>query len=147
MERKASSNTACRTLCQYSKEPVSGEDMRKLLEIAGDYRKVKDYVYQRYGGISALFKLYPGYTVQNEMTESGLRSELGLPSVYFYLAVFDALGDIKTQWTNTKSKIAKQIGKNQNFTEKEKHYLRFVVKTAGAFEAVLNRQEIGKAHV
>ena len=142
MERKASSNTACRTLCQYSKEPVSGADMRKLLEIAGDYRKVKDYVYQRYGGISALFKLYPGYTVQNEMTESGLRSELGLPSVYFYLAVFDALGDIKTQWTNTKSKIAKQIVKNQNFTEKEKHYLRFVVKTAGAFEAVLNRQGI-----
>lgn len=142
MGRKASSNTACRTLRQYSKGAVPKEDMRKLLEIADDYRRVKDYVYQRYGGISALPKLYPGYTIQNEMTESGLRAELRLPSVYFYLAVFDALGDIKSQWTNTKSKIARQIGKNRNFTEEEKHYLRFAVKTAGAFEAVLNRQEV-----
>lgn len=61
--------------------------MRKLQEIAEDYRAVKNYVYQRYGGIKSLSKIYPGYTVQNEMTASGLRASLGLPSVYFYLAV------------------------------------------------------------
>ena len=99
----------CKTIHQYNKEPIKEADMQKLLEIAGDYRKVKNYVYSRYGGIASLSKIYPGYTVQNEMTDSGYREILGMPSVYFYLAIFDALGDIKSQWTRTKTKISKLI--------------------------------------
>ena len=106
----------CRTIHQYNKEPVSDEDMGKLREIAKDYRQVKNYVYTRYGGIRSLPKLYPGYTIQNEMTQSGLRAELAMPSVYFYRAVFDALGDIKSQWSRTKSRILKLTGQNQNLT-------------------------------
>lgn len=131
-----------RTLYQYSKGPISDEDMGKLQDIAEDYRTVKNYVYARYGGVGSLSKLYPGYTVQNEMTKSGLRTQLGLPSVYFYRAVFDALGDIKSQWARTKRKIASLVGQNQNFTPEEKHYLRFLLKSSNAFEAVLNRRPI-----
>ena len=116
--------------------------MTKLQAVARDYAKVKNYVYQRYAGITGLSKIYPGYTVQNEMTRSGLREELGLPSVYFYLAVFDALGEIKSQWTRTKSKISKLIGKNERFSEEEKHYLRFLLKINNSFEAVLNEKPI-----
>ncbi len=137
-----SSKTICKTVHQYNKKPISKEDMEKLQEIAGDYRKVKNYVYSRYGGIGSLLKLYPGYTIQNEMTESGLRLELGLPSVYFYLAVFDALGDIKSQWTYTKTKVLKLMNKNENFTPEEKHYIRFLLKTGNAFAAVLNRKKM-----
>lgn len=136
-----SSQTVCKTVHQYNKEPISPEDMGKLSEIAKDYCSVKNYVYARYGGIGGLSKLYPGYTVQNEMTQSGLRGELGLPSVYFYLAVFEALGDIKAQWTRTKSKLSKLIGQNENFSPQEKHYLRFLLKTANAFDAVLNQKK------
>ena len=128
----------CKTIHQYSSRPISEEDMRKLLEIAEDYKKVKNYVYRRFGGIGGLPKLYPGYTVQNEMTESGLRDELGPPSVYFYLAVFEALGDIKGVWTNTKAKLSKLAGQNEGLTEEEKHYLRFILKVNNAFDAVLN---------
>ena len=135
------SDTACRTIRQYSSEPVSGEDMRKLQAIADDYCKVKNYIYSRYGGISGLPKLYPGYTIQNEMTKSGLRESLNLPSVYFYLTVFDALGDIKSQWTRTKTKISDLIGKNQELSPEEKHYLRFLIKASPAFAAVLNQKE------
>lgn len=134
--------TICKTVCQYSKNPVSAEDMKKLQEIAEDYRRVKNYVYERYGGKGGLPKIYPGYTVQNEMTGSGLRTELAMPSVYFYLAVFDALGDIKSQWTRTKSKILKLVSKNDDFSPEEKHYLRFILKSANAFEAVLNQKPI-----
>lgn len=49
------------------------------------------YVYQRYSSIGSLAKLYPGYISQNEKTNSGLRAELELPSVYFYLAVCETL--------------------------------------------------------
>ena len=110
--------------------------MQKLLEIAEDYREVKNYVYARYGGIGSLSKIYPGYTVQNEMTASGLRERLNMPSVYFYLAVFDALGDIKSQWTKIKSRILKLVNKNEGFTPEEKHYIRFLLKV-----------KIGRAHV
>ena len=130
----------CKTIRQYNKESIAVEDMRKLLDIAEDYRKVKNYVYNRFGGLGSLSKLYPGYTVQNEMTSSGYREKLGLPSVYFYLAVFDALGDIKSQWTKTKSKLVKLVNRNEGFTEEEKHYLRFLLKVSNAFEAVLNQK-------
>ncbi|GFI43715.1 hypothetical protein IMSAGC018_01390 [Lachnospiraceae bacterium] len=132
----------CKTVHQYNKDPVSNEDMEKLLDIARDYRKVKNYVYERFGGIGSISKLYPGYTVQNEMTKTGLRETLGMPSVYFYLAVFDALGDIKCQWTKTKSEILKIVGQKEEFTEEEKHYLRFLLKVNNAFEAVLNRKPV-----
>ena len=136
------SDKICKTVHQYNKEPVSDEDMRKLLDIAEDYRKVKNYVYLRFGGIGSLSKLYPGYTVQNEMTGSGYRETLGMPAVYFYLAVFDALGDIKSQWTRRKSKVVKLVNKNESFTEAEKHYLRFLLKVNNAFEAVLNQKPV-----
>ena len=131
------SDKICKTVRQYNKELISEEDMGKLQDIAADYSKVKNYVYQRYGGIGALSKLYPGYTIQNEMTASGLREKLDLPSVYFYLAVFDAIKDIKSQWTKTKAKVLARINKNEGFNEKEKHYLRFLLKTDKAMDAIL----------
>ena len=132
----------CKTVHQYNREPISDEDMQKLLDIARDYRKVKNYVYARFGGIGGLSKIYPGYTVQNEMTGSGYREQLEMPAVYFYLAVFDALVDIKSQWTRTKTRIVKLVNKNDSFTEEERHYLRFLLKVNNAFEQVLNQKEI-----
>ncbi len=135
-------DTTCRTVRQYSGAPILDEDMRKLLEIADGYCKVKNCVYARYGGRSALPKLYPGYTIQNEMTRSGLRESMKMPSVYFYLAVFDALGDIKTQWTRTRAKVLELTGKNEGFSREEKHYLCFLLKVGNVFEAVLNQSEV-----
>lgn len=132
----------CKTVRQYSKGPIPEDDMDRLLEIASDYAKVKRYVCGRYGGIRSLSKIHPGYTVQNEMTASGLRGDLGLPSVYFYLAVFDALGDIRGQWAETKSRILQLVGRSDSLAEEEKHYLRFLLKVGNAFEAVLNRKPV-----
>lgn len=135
-------DTICKTIHQYSKGPVSDENMEKLSEIAKDCCIVKNYVYTRYGGIGSLGKLYPGYTVQNEMTESGLRQRLNLPSVYFYLAVFDALGDIKKQWSRTKARILELLNKNERLSADEKHYLRFILKVSNAFEAVVSQRPV-----
>ena len=79
------SDKICKTVHQYNKAPVSEEYMQKLIDIAEDYRKVKNYVYVRYGGIESLAKLYPGYTVQNEMTASGYREIVGLRQSIFIL--------------------------------------------------------------
>lgn len=132
-------DTICKIVRQYNKTPIPSEDMRKLQEIGADYAKVKNYVYQRYSGVGSLGKLYPGYTVQNEMTASGFREELGMPSVYFYLAVFDALRDIKIQWSRTKAEVSKKVNANKGLTQEEKHFLRYILKVNNAFEAVLAR--------
>lgn len=133
-----SADTVCKIIRQYNSAPLSMEDMQKLQEIAEDYAAVKNYVYQRYGGIRSLSKLYPGYTVQNEMTRSGLREQLGLPSVYFYLAVFEALGGIKNYWSGVKDAVRKRIHAHEGLTEEEKHFLRFLLKVSNAFESALN---------
>lgn len=75
----------CKIVCQYNQAPLSREDMDKPQEIAWDYSKVKDYVYQRYGGVRSLSKIYPGYTVQNEMTRSGLRESLEICRRYIFI--------------------------------------------------------------
>lgn len=133
--------TLYKTIYQYNQISISASDMKKLQEIAEDCREVRNYVYARYGGIQSLPKIYPGYTVQNEMTRCGLREKLGLPSVYFYLAVFDALGDIKSQWMNTKVRIEKNIRDNPNLTPEDRHYLRFVMKQSQCFEGILLGKE------
>ena len=138
---EGSPDKICKTVHQYSKGTVSAGDMEKLQEIARDCQKVRNYVYTRYSGIGSLGKLYPGYTIQNEMTKDGLRQELGLPSVYFYLAMFDALKDIKSQWTRTKNRVLRLVGQNDGFSEEEKHYLRFLLGVGNAFEAVLNQRQ------
>ncbi|WP_373266116.1 zinc ribbon domain-containing protein [Hungatella hathewayi] len=130
-----------RTVHQYSSGKISLEDMDRLEAVAQDYRNIKQYVYNRYGGIGSMDKLYPGYTVQNEMTGCGLRQKLDMPSVYYNLAVFDALGDIKAEWTRTKQKIADNITANINFTEEERHYLRYVIKISTVYAAVLRHIE------
>lgn len=129
--------TIFKTVYQYNKIPIPSGDMAKLQEIAGDCRSVRNYVYERYGGIGGLSKIYPGYAVQNEMTRSGLRERLGLPSVYFYLSIFDALEDIRSQWTHTKSRIEQNIRANRELTPEDRHYLRFVMKQRSCFEAIL----------
>ncbi len=132
----------CKAVHQYSSEKISREDMERLLDVANGCMMVRNYVYQGYGGIKSLGKLYPGYTVQNEMTAGGLREKLNLPSVYFYPAVFNALREIKTQWAQVKRKIYAAINENERLTLEDKHYLRFVVKADGCFANILNGKPV-----
>lgn len=134
--------TIYKTIYQYNQAPIAAEDMERLKEIAEDCRNVRNYVYDRYSSIHSLSKLYPGYTIQNEMTKSGLREQLRLPSVYFYPSIFDALGDIKSQWTQVKSQMEKNIRHNPNLTPEDRHYLRFVMKQSQCFEGILTGKEI-----
>jgi len=135
-------NKICKAVHQYSGEKISREDMDRLLDIAKDCMAVRNYVYQRYGSVRSVLKIYPGYTVQNEMTACGLRGELDLPAVYFYPAIFNALREIKTQWSHVKRNIYAAINENERFTPEDKHYLRFAVKVDGCFANILNGRPV-----
>jgi transposase len=98
-------------------------------------------VYRRYSGIGSIEKLYPGYTVQNEMNATSLRKDLNLPYTYYGLAMFDALRDIKSGWSNLKKKIIALVKKNENLTDEERHYIYTVLGRDKMYAAVLNRRE------
>lgn len=129
-----------KTVRQYSK-PLPEETMVFLRGIAEDYAKVKAYVYSRFFGINSLEKLYPGYTVQNEMVACGIRNELNLPYNYFGHAIFDALGNIKSVWSNIKLKIIDVVKQNENLSDSERHYVFSILKRDKLLAAILNRRE------
>ena len=134
--------TLTKTVRQYSAEPVPLDVMGKLLPIAADYCAVKNYVYQRYSGVRSLNKLYPGYTVQNEMTKSGLRKKLGISVAYFYPAIFEALVDIRNQWERDKAVVSQRARNNENFSDADRHFLSYVLSVDKIFICVLNRLPI-----
>ena len=134
--------TITKTAHQYSAAPLAPEDMAKLMEIAEDCRRVKNYVYDRYSGIQSLGKLTPGYAIQNEMTKTGLRRKLGISVAYFYPAVYEAIANIKAHWQAVRRKAVERVRLHEGLTEEDKHYLYFILKIDQAFIAVLQRREV-----
>lgn len=129
-----------KTVRQYSK-PLPPTTMEALREVSDGFAAAKSYVYHRYGGIGGIKKIYSAYTVQNELAKTGIREELGMPTVYFGLAMFSALSDIKSMWSNLKRKIVRLIQQNVKLTDTERHYLYTVLKQDVLFAKILNREE------
>lgn len=132
----------CKAIHQYSKGKISSENMDILMEIGHGCMVTKNYIYQRYGGIKSLEKLYPGYTIETEVKAAGFREKIGLPSVYFSAAMDRALGDIRIMWVQVKSGINDAASKNERFSPEDRHYIRFVIKVSGCFENILNGKPV-----
>lgn len=130
-----------KTVKQYSR-PLSADKLNALYAVAKDYMAIKNYVYERYSGIGSLGKIDPGYTVQNEMTASGLRKRLNITSVYFYRAIFDALQDIKMQWSRLRDKIRLLVMRNPNLHDLERQYICWILKHPKLYARVLQRKRI-----
>lgn len=122
---------------QYSAASISERDMEQLCRIAEDCRRVKNEVYQRYGGVRGLEKISQPYVIQNEMTATKLRNRLGLPAAYFYPAVFEAVADIKSRWAQERFVVAGKVRRHVDFTEEDKHLLYFVLRVEEAFSALM----------
>lgn len=137
MEKEGMSKI-CKSIHQYSKGKISSKNMDTLMEIGHGCMVTRNYIYQRYGGIKSLGKLYSGYAIDAEVKAAGFREQIGLPSVYFTASVNRALGDIKIMWTQVKNGINDAANKNDRFSPGDRHYIRFVVKVNGCLENILN---------
>lgn len=125
---------------QYT-ETLPQETMDFLRGIAEDYAKVKGSVYERYSGINSLGQLASIYDIMTQMRHCGLREQLGLPSVYYELAVRDAVTDIKGMWGMLKNKIRTLISANENLSDEDRLYLRTVLRLDFVYAAILNRKD------
>ncbi len=112
-------DTFTKTIWQYTEE-LPKETMEFLQGIAVDCGKVKAGVYQRYAGVKSLRKLSSAFDIMTQMRHCGLREQLNLPSVYYELAVRDAVTDIKGMWSVLKNKI--------RTSPEDRMYLRTVLK-------------------
>lgn len=133
-------STVTKTLWQYS-ETLPGETMEFLNGVASDYCKVRNYVYGKYSGVRSINNLTPVYSILNEMRYCGLREQLNLPSVYYELAITDAVADIKSNWEIVKNQIGAKITTNENLSNDDRLYLRTVLKIGSVYAAVLNYEE------
>lgn len=130
-----------KTVKQYSR-PLQADKLNALYAVAKDYMAIKNYVYEHYSGIGSLGKIDPGYTVQNEMTASGLRKRMSITSVYFYRAIFDALQDIKMQWSRLRDKIRLLVMRNPNLSDLERQYVCWILKHPKLYTRVLQRKRM-----
>ena len=128
--------TVTKTVCQYSQK-LPPDTMEFLRWLAGAYAKVKQATYERYGGIGSLGKLTPGYTALNEMRGSGMRQELGMPVVYYELAILDALSDIKGRWGILRETLKRLAAFNESFSEDDRKYIRTILKWGSVYAAIL----------
>lgn len=129
-------------LRQYNSEPLSEEDMEKLLTVAREYRKVKNYIYQRYSGVKKMAKVYQGYTIQQELLHSPFRQTVNLPTIYVVLAINEALGNVKARWTTIRQQVQRNVSNHPALTDDERHYLHYVLKMPPLMAAILNHQTV-----
>jgi len=132
-------DTFTKTVWQYTEE-LPKETMEFLQGIAEDCGRVKTAVYQRYSGVKSLKKLSSTFDIMTQMRHCGLREQLNLPSVYYELAVRDAVTDIKGMWSVLKNKIRTLITANENFSPGDRMYLRTVLKLDDVYAAILNHE-------
>ncbi len=132
----------CKAVHQYSKGKISRENMDVLMDIGHGCMVTKNYIYQRYGGIKNLVKVYSGYEVDSEVRAAGFREKIGLPSVYFSASVSRALADIKIMWAQVRNGINDAVSRNERFSLEDRHYIRFVLKTDVCYWNILNGKSV-----
>lgn len=132
----------CKSVHQYSKGKIGSENMDVLMDIGHGCMVAKNYIYQRYGGVKSLVKVYSGYEVDTEVRTAGFREKIGLPSVYFSASVSRALADIKIMWAQVRSGINDAISRNERFSPEDRHYIRFVLKTYVCYWNILNGKSV-----
>ena len=131
---------------QYSLK-LPPDTMEFLRWVAGAYAKVKKTTYERYGGIGSLGKLTPGYSVLNEMRASGMRKELGLPVVYYELAILDALAAIKSRWGVLRDMLKRTAAFHKDFTKEDRTYIYTILKWGSVYAAILQRKDYAEPNL
>ena len=132
-------DTIIKTVKQYSNE-LDDDAVKELLFIANQYKNVKNYVYSRYSGINSIPLLGKDRQIRDEWTETKFYEGRKLPARYWKLALSEAFGNIKSQWSNTKRKIKAAIKQNINLSDEDRHYIYYVLKFDKCYWKVLTNQ-------
>ena len=132
--------TIIKNVKQYSYK-LDTQMLDELKFIANQYKNVKNYVYSRYSGINSIPLLNKERQIRNEWVKSEFAKQWKLPARYWKLALTEAMGNIKSQWSNTKNKIKEQVKVNENLSDEDKHYINYIVKFNSYYHKVLTNEK------
>lgn len=136
--------TVEKTVKQYSLEIENFEEFKIIAE---RYTTVKNYVTSRYSGINSihLLKNYKSEIRDKWTKKSGnFAAQFKLPARYWKMALDEAISNINSMWSNCKNRIKEAVNKNENLTDSEKHYIRYVLKADLIFQKILQKKPFDK---
>ncbi|WP_035292387.1 hypothetical protein [Clostridium sp. KNHs214] len=114
--------TIIKTVKQYSYE-LDDNIIKELSFIGSKYRNVKNYVYSRYSGINSIPLLKKDRQIRDEWVKTEFAQQWKLPARYWKLALSEAFGNIKAEWTNIKNRVKEQCKANNNLSNEDRHYM------------------------
>lgn len=97
-------DTMIKTVKQYSYK-LDDNIIKELLFIGNQYKNVKNYVYSRFSGINSILLIEQHRQIRDEWVKTKFAKQWKLPARYWKLALSEAMGNIKTEWTNIKKRI------------------------------------------
>lgn len=116
--------------------------IKSLLEIADRYATVKDYVASRFSGINSLLLIEsPDENIRNKWVENKFGEGWGIPARYWKLALSDSISGIKSEWSNTINRVKAALKENDNLSENEKSYIRYILSARAILFSVLTHKE------
>lgn len=132
-------DTIIKNVKQYSYE-LNEETLIELQFIANQYKNVKNYVYSRYSGINSIQLLDKHRQIKNEWVKTKFADGWKLPARYWKLALSEAMGNIKSAWSNLKIRIKEQVKVNSNLSNEDKHYINYILKFNNLYHKVLTNE-------
>ena len=128
-----------RAIKQYS-TPLNDEDFKCFKETEAACRAFRNYCYSRYSGVNSITKLkkYRNDIRKDELRNSQAVNDSHLTSNMWAAVLDDAIGGIKSRWSNAKNCIRTRIKQNPNLSEDDRHYLYGVLKNDDTYHDVLN---------
>jgi len=120
---------------------LSGENYEKLMTISERYNNVKNYVYGRYSGIGSI-SLLKGHRkeIRDKWVENGFAKQWKLPARYWKVALDDAVGQLKSKWSNIKLDCKKWYRRNgKSMNVEESHLFFYLLKSDTHLLKILNQ--------
>src|SRR3990172_1063686 len=103
--------------------------LNELYKIAIRYTSVKNEIFQRYGSISGLQYLSYPRQIRDNWVKTGFAGKFGLQARYWKQAFDEGFSNIRSNWSNGFSRAKDNLYKNKDYTEVEKHYAFYLLKS------------------
>ena len=107
-------------------EPLTDEQNAIMQAAIKIWPSVRNYFYARYSGIQSLGHLNKG-KIRDALRSENLSEQFGCTARLWTMALFDAIANIKSAWSNLANRLEVLIMNNDNLTESEKNYLCDIV--------------------
>lgn len=126
----------------YVSDIINEEDYKEMLDMREEYKKIKNYVLSRYGGIRGYETVHNQRKLRDEWTHNKFFEQWDLPARYWKMAVWDACRDLQNIWSYVKKKVRIDVARNENLDDETQHFMFYTLKSKSLFKSVVYRTDI-----